>query len=142
MDVIYNSFKRNALLGSINLSADTIMCGLVTSAYTPDVSAHSYYSDITNEVTGVGYTTSGVALSAKTITISTSLSATIFDAADVSWPSSTISAAGTFLYKDTGNSATSPLIAYIGFVGGTQVSNLSTFQALWNSNGIFKLGQT
>lgn len=141
MDIIYNSFKVSQLTSSINLSSDTINVILVTPSYVPSVSAHSYYSDITGEASGTGYTTSGVALSAKTVTINSSTSAAVFDAADVTWESSSVSANAAVLYKATGSSSTSPLIAYIGFTGGTQTSNLSNFQILWNSSGIFSLGQ-
>ena len=43
-------------------ASDTIQCGLATSSYTPNRDTHVYYSDITNEVVGTGYTAKGVTL--------------------------------------------------------------------------------
>lgn len=50
----YNSFLLN-LAKDINLETDTLKCGLVTSLYTPDASNHSVLADITNELSGNGY---------------------------------------------------------------------------------------
>lgn len=65
-DVIYNSFKRDVMNGSIDLDTDTIKVKLVTSAYTPNQDTHTKVSDVTSEVTGSGYTSGGKALSGKT----------------------------------------------------------------------------
>jgi hypothetical protein len=76
------------MVGSINLSADTIKVALVTSAYTVDIDAHQFYSDITGEVVGAGYTTSGATLSGVTVTTDLANDRSVFDAADVTWASS------------------------------------------------------
>jgi hypothetical protein len=53
-DIVFNSFKRDIMNGSINLASDTFKIMLVTSAYTPDMDAHTKRSDVTNEVSGTG----------------------------------------------------------------------------------------
>ena len=60
--VLYNSFKKEVST-AINLATNTIKVMLVSSAYTPDIDAHTRRSDITNEVGASGsYASGGSAL--------------------------------------------------------------------------------
>jgi hypothetical protein len=137
-DVIYNSFKAYIMDGSIDLDTDTIDVMLVTSSYTPDQDTHEDKADVTNEVTGTGYTADGAALASKAVTIDDTDNEGVFDAADVTWSSSTITARGAVLYKDTGSDATSLLICYLDF-GSDQSSSAGDFTISWNSEGILNL---
>ncbi len=137
-DVIYNSFKKKIMDGSIDLDTDTIKVALVTSSYTPDQDAHDFFDDITNEVSGTGYTAGGASLSTKTVTADNTDNEGVFDADDVSWTSSTITARGAVIYKSTGTASTSPLICYLDF-GSDKVSTAGTFTISWNSEGILNL---
>lgn len=67
-NVLYNSFKRDLMNGAIDLDTDTIQILLVTSSYTPNIDSHTKRSDITNEVSGTGFSASGVTLANKTVT--------------------------------------------------------------------------
>lgn len=135
---VYNSFKNNSMVGAINLSADTIKVALVTSAYVVDIDAHRFYSDITGEVVGAGYTASGATLSGVTVTTDLTNDRSVFDASDVTWASSTITAAGAVIYKVNGTPATSPLIGFIDF-GGSKSSSNGDFVIQWNADGILTL---
>jgi len=138
-DVIYNSVKSSFLKASINLTTNTIKVALVTSSYTPNQDTHDFFDDVTNEVTGAGYTAGGVTLASKTVTEDAAANTAIFDAADVTWAASTITAAGAVIYKSTGVSSTSNLIAFIDF--GSSFSTISgTFQITWSASGILYLG--
>jgi hypothetical protein len=138
-DVIYNSFKRDVMNGSIDLDTDTIKVKLVTSAYTPNQDTHTKVSDVTSEVTGSGYTSGGKALSGKTVAADTTDNEGVFDALDTSWAASTITARGAVLYKSRGGAASSDeLIAYIDF-GSNKISTAGTFLITWNSEGILNL---
>lgn len=137
-NLVYNSFKKNSMVGSINLSADTIKVALVTSAYVVDIDAHQFYSDITGEVVGAGYTTSGATLSGVTITTDLANDRSVFDASDVTWASSTITAAAAVIYKVNGTPASSPLIGFIDF-GGSKSSSNGDFVIQWNTDGILTL---
>lgn len=136
-NVIYNSFK-----GAINSvswgdnSTTTIKAMLVTSGYVPNIDTHSFISDVTNEVTGAGYTAGGKALLNRTITIDTTNDLAKYDADDIAWTASTVTARGLVIYKDTGTPATSPLIAYIDFVSD-KTSVDADFVIAWHANGIF-----
>lgn len=113
---------------------DTIKVSLHTSSYTPSQTTHCYYSDLTNEVTGTGYTAGGATLGSTTATKS-SLTVSL-DAADTSWTTSTITARYAVIRKDTGSSATSPVLGYVDF-GADQSSTAGTFTITWDSTGIF-----
>ncbi len=136
-NVIYNSFKKRIMDGSIDLDTDTIKVGLVTDTYTPNQDTHEFYSDITNEVVGTGYTAGG-----KTLTVTLSQDNTdnegVFDAADVTWTTATITARGAFIYKDTGTASTSPLICLIDFTVD-KTSTEDDFLVTWNAEGILNL---
>jgi hypothetical protein len=137
--VIYNSFKRDIMNGSIDLDTDTIKCALVTSSYTPDQDAHDNYDDITNEVAnGNGYTTGGQALANKAVTADNTDNEGVFDADDVTWSASTITARGAVLYKDTGTPSSSKLICYVDFLADYS-SNNGNFTIQWASEGILNL---
>ena len=93
-NAVYNSFKRDIANGSIDLDTDTINVMLVTSSYSPTIDTHTKRSDITNEVTGTGYTAGGQALASKTVTADNTNDRAAFDAADVTWTTATITARG------------------------------------------------
>lgn len=137
-DVIYNSFKKKIMDGSIDLDTDTIKVMLVTSSYTPDQDVHDFKDDVTNEVSGTGYTAGGATLANKTVTQDNVDNEGVFDADDVTWASSTITARGAVIYKDTGVAATSPLICYIDF-GSDKSSNNGNFTIQWNTEGVMNL---
>ena len=125
-DVIYNSFKKDIMDGTIDLDTDTFKIMLVTSGYTPDQDAHSTRANVTNEVTGTGYTAGGLALTNVNPT-STGTTAYI-DFADATWASATITAAGALIYNSTtdGGASTTNAVAVISF-GGDKTSTNGDF---------------
>ena len=137
-DVIYNAFKMNIMNGTIDLDTDTIKCMLVTSTYVPDIDLHDYKDDITNEVTGAGYTAGGAEITTKTVTQDNTDDEGVFDGADVTWAASTITARGAVLYKDTGVATTSPVICYFDFVTDKSSSG-GDFTIQWNAEGIINI---
>jgi hypothetical protein len=137
-DVIYNSFKAKIMDGSIDLDTDTIKVALVTSTYTPNADTHDFFDDVTNEVTGTGYTAGGATLGSKTVTVDTTDDEGVFDGADVTWTSSTITAHGAVIYKSTGTASTSALIVYLDF-GSDKASSAGDFTIAFNAEGILNL---
>jgi hypothetical protein len=119
-------------------SSDTIKVALCTSTYTPNQDTHDFFNDVTNEVSGTGYTAGGATLGSKTATYTTGTNTCAFDAADTSWSTSTITARYAVVYKSTGTASTSPLIGYIDF-GADVISSGGTFQITWDSAGIWSL---
>lgn len=138
-DVIYNSFKRDIMNGSIDLDTDTINVMLVTSTYTPDQDAHTKRSDVTNEVSGTGYSAGGAALAGKAVTVDNTDNEGVFDANDLTWSTSTITARGAVLYKARGGaSSADELICYIDF-GSDKSSTAGNFTLQWAAEGILNL---
>lgn len=136
---LYGSFPAKLANKEIDWDTDTVKVALCTSTYTPAQDTHDYFNDITNEVTGTGYTAGGATLASKTVNYTAGTNTTTFDAADVSWPSSTITARYAIIYVDTaGASSTDPLIGYVDF--GENVSSSSgTFSITWDAAGIFTI---
>jgi len=134
---VYNSFKAGVMNGSIDLDTDDINVSLHTSSYTPDIDTDEFYSDITaSEVTSEnGYTTKGQSLASKTVSTDTTDDEGVFDAADVTWSSSTITARYAVIWKNTGTNTTSPLIAYVDFAAD-KTSDNGDFSVQWSSEGI------
>ena len=138
-DVIFNSFKRDIMNGAIDLDTDTIKVMLVTSSYTPDQDTHDKRDDVTNEVSGTGYSAGGSALANKAVTADNTDNEGVFDADDLTWSSSTITARGAVLYKSRGGaSSADELICYIDF-GSDKISSAGNFTITWDAEGIINL---
>ena len=137
-NVVYNAYKASLLGANIDHDSDTIKVALVTSAYTPDQDSHDFFDDITNEVSGTGYTAGGATLASPSITQDNTDNEGVFDANDTSWTTSTITARGAVIYKSTGTASTSRLIAYIDFTSD-KTSTGGTFLITWDSEGIINV---
>lgn len=97
----------------VDWTGDTLKCSLHTVTYVPNQDTHDFFDDVTNEVTGTGYTAGGVTLASKSVTYDATSNETRFLFADPSWTTATISGIRVaVLRKDTGTNSTSPLIAY------------------------------
>jgi hypothetical protein len=120
--LIYNSAVDDMARGAIDFDTDTFKVMLVTSSYTPDKDTHDKRNDVTNEVSGTGYTAGGVT-SACTVTKDTANDRVTLSFAAVSWASSTITARGAVIYKSTGTASTDNLVAYNDF--GSDVASAS-----------------
>ena len=123
-----------------DLADDTIKVMLTTSAYTPDQDAHNYKDDVTNEVTGTGYTATGATLANKTITYTAGTNTWKFDADDATWTTSTITARTAVVYNATGGGtdATRGLIGYQQ--SDTDItSSGGTFTVAWHADGIVSI---
>ena len=132
-----NALKNDLALDLDDTTADRFKVMLVTSSYTPNFGTHDFKSDVTNEVSGTGYDAGGKSLSSVTLTQS---GGTItFDAADLTWTSSTITARAAVGYDDS--LTNDPLIAYIDF-GADKSSSAGDFVLSFNASGIFTLDLT
>ena len=136
---LYTNYKRAALAGEVALLTDTIKVMLVSSSYTPNETAHTVLADVSaHEIaagSNPGYTAGGITLTSKTVTADTVDREGVFDAADVSWTSSTITARAAIIYRQGVSATPSTLIAYVDF-GSNQSSSNGTFQISWNAEGI------
>jgi hypothetical protein len=113
-NALYDKGRERFLTAVINWTSDTIKVVLVdTGAYTVSLSSHEYYSDIPGAAIIAGPETLG----SKTATNGSA------DAADVTFTAvSGTSIEAIIIYKDTGVSSTSPLIAYIDTATGLPIT--------------------
>jgi hypothetical protein len=88
--------------------SDTIKYALTTSTYTPNLDTHETFADITNEVTGTGYTAGGVTVGSKTITY------TAANSWATTWATGTAYTVGQVVRPTTGNAH-----LYMCIVAGT-----------------------
>jgi hypothetical protein len=129
--VIYDSFAYDLSRGLINGATDTYYL-LLTLGYTPNKKTQTKRSDVTGEVTGVGYTLGGNP-TAATLVNDTVNDKTTWTFTAVSWPSSTISASGGVIYKRRGGAATADeLVAFVDF-SATITSTAATFTATFST---------
>lgn len=117
---------------------DTIKCMLCTSSYTPNQDTHDFKDDVTNEVSGTGYTAGGRTMTCSAPTYDTATNETRMDASDVSWTGASFTARYAVIYKDTGVASTSPVIAWVDF-GGDVTVTAGTFTIQWHANGVIKI---
>jgi hypothetical protein len=95
----------------------------LTSAYTPNKGTHTKRSDVSNEVTGTGYTAGGQVITA-TVTKDTTNHRIDITFSDPSWSGSTITGRALVVYKSRGGAASADeLVAYID--NGSDVSSTS-----------------
>jgi hypothetical protein len=107
---------------------------LTTASYVPNQDSHQYKSSISNEVSGTGYTAGGATLASKTATNTNNVFA--LDAADCSWPSSTLVARRAVIYDDNGaTDADKPLLCWIDF-GQDESTTNGTFLLAFAAAGI------
>ena len=138
---IYGLAQKHFASGDIVWATDTVKVALATSTYTPNQDTHEFFSDITNELAASGnYTAGGASLASKAISYDTATNNEILDAADLTFTALTPSAAFRYaiVYKSTGTSTTSELIAYIDF-GADQNPAGSDFTLSWAATGVLYL---
>ncbi len=122
----------------IDWVTDTIKTALTTATYTPAQDTHDFFNDVTNEISGTGYTAGGVTLGSKTLTYDTGTNETRLDAADAQWTSASFTARIAPTYKSTGVASTSHLMSYVDF-GGDETVASGTFTIQWASSGVMKV---
>ena len=124
--LVYNSAIYDMVRGLVDFDTDTFKVMLVTSSYTPSQDNHDKRDDVTNEVSGTGYTAGGVTTTC-TVTLNNSADQVTISTSGASWATSTITARGAVIYKSLGGaSSADPLICYIDF-GANVTSTASTF---------------
>ncbi len=124
--LIFNRALELWARGSIDFDTDTFKVLLTTSAYTEDKDAHDFRNDVTNEVSGTGYTAGG-----NTVTVTVTLD-TANDRLDITlggttWPSSTITARKAVYYKSRGGASSADELVAVNDFGSDVVSSAGTF---------------
>lgn len=131
-NALYPKWKQALLEFTANndLDGQTVKVALVTAGYTYS-SANQYYSAVSGSALGTPQT-----LNNKTFTNG------VFDADDVTFTAVTGSqVVSLVIFIDTGNPATSPLVAFIdtGVTNLPVTPNGGDISITWNATGIFAL---
>lgn len=124
--LVYNSALDDIAKGNIDVDSDTIKCMLVTSSYTENKDSHTKRSDITNEVTGDGYTAGGVEVDI-TVSKDTANDRVEIELGDAVWPTSTITARKAVYYKSRGGASSADEIIAVNDFGSDVTSTADTF---------------
>ena len=138
---LVNSLRKALGDGTIDWDTDTIKCAMLTNAYSVNA-AHSIFGDVSaNEVAaGAGYTTGGVALANKSVTLTGATAKYTADPATWTGLTKTYRTLAIYAVK-TANGLVNPLIALI-LVDNTPADIVVTaadYSIQWNANGIFTL---
>ena len=137
--VIYNNFKQRLMTGEVDFDNDQIYVMLLTNAYTSDIDTHANISSVASyEVSGAGYVTGGTMLTGVTVMLSLSTDKAVLDGNDITWANSTLTVRYCTLYKRSGVTNTSWLIATFDF-GSDKSSSSGDFTIQWNAAGIIDL---
>lgn len=117
----YFSVAEDLAEGAIDFDTDTFKLMLVTASYTPS-QAHSKRSDITNEVSGTGYSGGGVTC---TIGVSRSNGVTSLTASNVTLPAPVngFTARRAVIYKSRGGAASADELVCCIDPGGAIAAN-------------------
>lgn len=100
----YTSLFDDLAHGNIDFDTVTVKVMLVSSSYTESKSGHTKRSDITNEVTGTGYTAGGATVTA-TLAKDTGTHRVTLTLGAVSWPDATITARKAIYYVARGGAS-------------------------------------
>ena len=112
------SFKSEVLQEGHQLATDTIKIALYTSSASLDATTTAYSSS--NEVSGTGYTATGVTLTSTAV--STTGTTAHFDADDPTWTSASFTARGALIYNSSNSNKASAVLNFGGdftVAGGT-----------------------
>jgi hypothetical protein len=119
----------------VDMVNDTIKCALLTSSHSPDKDSNTWSQISSNEVSGTGYSAGGATLADKAVTQNDTTDKAVFDATDVTWSSSTITARYAVLYDTT---VSDNLICCIDF-GANYSSTNGNFTIQFDSAGVLTL---
>jgi hypothetical protein len=125
--LIYNSVLRDEAIGNVDYDTDTFYAMLVTSTYTENKDTHAKRSDVTNEVTGTGYTAGGSPVAVTVAAVDTANDRVVLNFGAVTWPSSTITARKAVIYKRRGGAANADELVYVNDFGSDVISTNGTF---------------
>ena len=139
---IYNRFFLDLATKAINLDTDDLRCVLVDSTYSAPNKDHTRWvtggDPFDQEVVGSAYTAGGIQLGNTTVTQDDTNDLAKFDADDVTWQTSTITAQAAVIFDST--IANKNLIACYLFTELKSSAN-GNFTIQWSSSGLMELKQ-
>lgn len=135
-------FLNATSLPASGLDSETAVKILMTTdTYAPNFDTHDFRDDITNEVTGTGYSAGGVVMTGTSLAVSAGNMT--YDGNDVSWASSTIANAMCAVgYFARGGAASADELVFLSDFVNAASSSGGTFTIQWSASGIFVVDYT
>ncbi len=127
----------------LSLESETaVSVAMIDDTATPAFDTMDFWNDLEgDEVSGTGYTAGGETLTTTELTLSAGTMT--YDAADVSWASSTITGAMAAVgYFDRGGATTADELMFLSDFVTAASSSGGTFTIEWNASGIFTVDYT
>jgi hypothetical protein len=121
--LVYNSYIADVWAGNCT-TAHTYYAMLTTSAYA-ESRLHTKRNQITNEVTGTGYTAGGKAI-VPSFSVNNTTNKAILTIPAISWTSSTITARKMVVYRNRGGAASADELVLVIDNGEDVVSSNGT----------------
>lgn len=124
---IFNSAVRDEAVGAIDYDTDSFFVMLLSAAAEPNKDTWTKRSDVTNEVTGTGYTAGGAA-----VVVSVGAVETANDRVDISlggkvWSAATITARYALYYKARGGAASADELVAVNDFGADVTATAADF---------------
>lgn len=122
----FTNLTRALAKADIDFDVNTFKVLLVSSIPSEtNLDAWANRSDVTNEITGTGYATGGIAQAFTLDAIDTTNNRQSVTWTNITngWTSATFSAVGAIIYKNSGAAATDVLLHFVDFGGTVSCSN-------------------
>lgn len=122
----FTNFTRALATAGHNFSSDSLKVLLVSSVPSEtDLDSWANRSDVTNEITGTGYTAGGITQAYTLNALDTTNNRQSITMTNITsgWTTATFTTVGAIIYKDTGSAATDKLIQFVDFSGSQSVSS-------------------
>jgi hypothetical protein len=124
---LFNSVLRDEATGAVDFDTDVFYLSLHTSAYTPNKDTHDRFDDVTNEVTGTGYTAGGAATTVTVSAVDTTNDRVDITFGATSWTTATITARYGVIRKRRGGAASADELVAVNDFGSDITSTAGTF---------------
>jgi hypothetical protein len=123
----YLKGARELAKAGANLEAHTIKYAVLDNTHVPNTDVHDFFADVSaDEIVDADYTAGGETLTVA-VNEDTANDEVEYDAPNPTWPGPVTGAFGC-IYRDTGNTATSPLLI-LHDLGGDQTFSEINFAA-------------
>lgn len=131
----FTNLPRALAKGDIDF--DTLTCKVMLVSSVPseaNLDAWANRSDVTNEITGTGYTAGGIAQAFTLDAVDTTNNRQSVTYTNISngWTTATFSALGAIIYKNSGSASTDTLLHFVDF-GGTQSCSAGNFSISYSA---------
>ena len=130
----FTNLLRHIAKGDIDFDTLSAKVMLLSSIPTEsNLDTWEFRADVTNEITGTGYSAGGIAqaFTLAALDASGNKQAVTYTNIVNGWTNASFSALGAIIYKDTGSAATDILMHLVDF-GGTKTASSSNFSITYS----------